>query len=49
MPEEISGKPAVDAMPGALASASIATRATWIIFRVVAATVTVPIAEELAF
>jgi exosortase E/protease (VPEID-CTERM system) len=33
----------------ALAALSPAARATWIIFRVAAATITVPIAEELAF
>jgi exosortase E/protease (VPEID-CTERM system) len=38
-----------DAMPGALAAASVTARITWIAFRVLAATVTVPIAEELAF
>ena len=38
-----------DAMPGALAAASPSTRAAWIAVRALAAIVTVPIAEELAF
>jgi len=38
-----------DAMPKALAAASTGARTTWIVFRALAATVTVPIAEELAF
>jgi exosortase E/protease (VPEID-CTERM system) len=37
------------AMPVALATSSAATRFAWILVRVLAATVTVPIAEELAF
>jgi exosortase E/protease (VPEID-CTERM system) len=36
-------------MPAALAAVSPASRALWIAFRVLAAVVTVPIAEELAF
>jgi exosortase E/protease (VPEID-CTERM system) len=36
-------------MPVALAGASAATRTAWILIRVLAATTTVPIAEELAF
>ncbi len=36
-------------MPPALAAASPAARTLWIAFRVIAATLTVPIAEELAF
>jgi len=36
-------------MPSALAAFSPAARITWISFRVLAATITVPIAEELAF
>ena len=36
-------------MPSALATFSPAARITWISFRVLAATITVPIAEELAF
>lgn len=38
-----------DAMPRALASSSVAIRTAWIFFRALAAIVTVPIAEELAF
>jgi exosortase E/protease (VPEID-CTERM system) len=38
-----------DAMPSALAAVSAPVRITWILFRVLAAIVTVPIAEELAF
>jgi CAAX prenyl protease-like protein len=38
-----------DAMPKALAAASTGARITWIVFRALAAIVTVPIAEELAF
>jgi exosortase E/protease (VPEID-CTERM system) len=37
------------AMPAALAAASPAPRAMWIVFRVLAASLTVPLAEELAF
>ncbi len=38
-----------DAMPEALAGATPAIRTAWIVFRVLAAVITVPIAEELAF
>ena len=38
-----------DAMPVALAGATPAIRTAWIVFRVLAAVLTVPIAEELAF
>jgi len=38
-----------DAIPDALAGTTPAIRATWIAFRVLAAVITVPIAEELAF
>ena len=38
-----------DAMPEALAATTPAIRSTWIVFRVLAAVLTVPIAEELAF
>lgn len=38
-----------DAMPFALAGASAPIRTTWILFRILAAVITVPIAEELAF
>jgi exosortase E/protease (VPEID-CTERM system) len=38
-----------DAMPPALASSSAPVRETWIAFRILAAVITVPIAEELAF
>jgi exosortase E/protease (VPEID-CTERM system) len=37
------------AMPGALGASSAAARIAWLSFRVLAATITVPIAEELAF
>jgi CAAX prenyl protease-like protein len=37
------------AIPAALGASSAAARITWISFRVLAATITVPIAEELAF
>jgi exosortase E/protease (VPEID-CTERM system) len=36
-------------MPGALTAASATARWAWIAFRILAATITVPIAEELAF
>jgi exosortase E/protease (VPEID-CTERM system) len=38
-----------DAMPTALSATTPAIRTTWIVFRVLAAVITVPIAEELAF
>ncbi len=38
-----------DAMPSALAAAAPPARALWLAFRVLAAAVTVPLAEELAF
>jgi exosortase E/protease (VPEID-CTERM system) len=38
-----------DAMPEALAATTPAIRTTWIVFRILAAVITVPIAEELAF
>jgi exosortase E/protease (VPEID-CTERM system) len=38
-----------DAMPDALAGTTPTIRTTWIVFRVLAAVITVPIAEELAF
>lgn len=38
-----------DAMPEALAATTPAIRSTWISFRILAAVITVPIAEELAF
>ena len=41
--------PMATAMPGPLSASSAAARITWIAFRVLAATITVPIAEELAF
>jgi len=41
--------PVATAMPGALGASSAAARIMWISFRVLAATITVPIAEELAF
>ena len=47
--DALLGRPARDAMPPSLASASSAVRASWIAIRILAAAVTVPIAEELAF
>jgi len=41
--------PTHDAMPEALAATTPAIRTTWIVFRILAAVITVPIAEELAF
>jgi exosortase E/protease (VPEID-CTERM system) len=38
-----------DAMPHALADSSTPIRATWVVFRILSAIVTVPIVEELAF
>jgi exosortase E/protease (VPEID-CTERM system) len=38
-----------DAMPEALTGTTPAIRTTWIVFRILAAVITVPIAEELAF
>jgi len=46
--DRLMGPPA-KGMPGALGTASMGARITWISFRVLAATLTVPIAEELAF
>jgi len=43
------GTSVAEAMPKVLAGSSGAARMTWISFRVLAATITVPIAEELAF
>jgi CAAX prenyl protease-like protein len=40
---------AASAMPSALSASSAGARITWISFRVLAASITVPIAEELAF
>jgi exosortase E/protease (VPEID-CTERM system) len=47
--DRMMGNPVATAMPAALASSSAAARVAWLAFRVLAATVTVPIAEELAF
>jgi exosortase E/protease (VPEID-CTERM system) len=47
--DRLAAVPAADAMPQVLVASSAAARITWISFRVLAATVTVPIAEELAF
>jgi exosortase E/protease (VPEID-CTERM system) len=47
--DRLAGVAAANAMPDALGASSAAARITWISFRVLAATVTVPIAEELAF
>jgi exosortase E/protease (VPEID-CTERM system) len=47
--DRLTGVPGANAMPGALGASSPAARFTWISFRILAATSTVPIAEELAF
>lgn len=47
--DRVTNGQAASAMPGALSASSAATRITWISFRILAASVTVPIAEELAF
>ena len=47
--DRLMGAPVATGMPAALAASSPAARITWISFRVLAATITVPIAEELAF
>ena len=47
--DALFNKGSQDAMPAALASASATTRTAWIAVRALAAIVTVPIAEELAF
>ncbi len=44
-----SGSSANDTVPSALVQASPAARTAWLLFRVLAAALTVPIAEELAF
>ena len=47
--DRLMGAPVATAMPAALGASSAVARITWISFRVLAATITVPIAEELAF
>ncbi len=47
--DRLTGGQAANQMPGVLAASSPAARVTWISFRILAAAVTVPIAEELAF
>jgi exosortase E/protease (VPEID-CTERM system) len=47
--DRLMGARVATAMPLALGASSAAARITWISFRVLAATITVPIAEELAF
>jgi exosortase E/protease (VPEID-CTERM system) len=47
--DRLTGTNAANAMPQALGGSSAGARLTWIAFRILAATVTVPIAEELAF
>jgi exosortase E/protease (VPEID-CTERM system) len=47
--DRLIGGPIASSMPTALSASSTAARTTWIAFRILAATVTVPIAEELAF
>jgi len=47
--DRVMGAPVTTGMPPALAASSATARITWITFRVLAATITVPIAEELAF
>jgi len=46
---EQTGKSAPESMPPSLAAAQIWQRGSWVVFRILAATVTVPLAEELAF
>ena len=41
--------PAAGGMPPALAASTAPVRVTWIVFRILSAAITVPIAEELAF
>jgi exosortase E/protease (VPEID-CTERM system) len=43
------GKPVNDLMPASLAAANAGTRVGWIMVRAIASSLTVPIAEELAF
>jgi exosortase E/protease (VPEID-CTERM system) len=47
--DQISGTPSESALAAGLASAPAAARITWLVFRTLAAVITVPIAEELAF
>jgi len=47
--DRLTGISVATAMPGALSASSVAAQIIWISFRVLAATITVPIAEELAF
>ena len=47
--DRLTGGPIASAMPTALSASSAAARTVWISFRILAATLTVPIAEELAF
>jgi len=47
--DRLMGGQSANGMPSALAASSPAARIMWISFRVLAATITVPIAEELAF
>jgi len=47
--DRVISVPVATAMPGPLSASSAAARITWMSFRVLAATITVPIAEELAF
>ena len=47
--DRLTGATVAKGMPEVLGASSAAARITWISFRVLAATVTVPIAEELAF
>lgn len=47
--DRLMGASGETGMPAALAASSNAARITWLSFRVLAATITVPIAEELAF
>ncbi|HEY1754850.1 MAG TPA: exosortase E/protease, VPEID-CTERM system [Bryobacteraceae bacterium] len=47
--DRISGTHADNAMPMALAASPAALRILWLVFRTLAAVITVPVAEELAF
>jgi exosortase E/protease (VPEID-CTERM system) len=47
--DRLTGISVATAMPGELGASSAAARIMWLSFRILAATITVPIAEELAF
>ena len=47
--DRVAGKHAIDVMPPALMASSDGARTAWLVLRTLAAVITVPIAEELAF